>query len=337
MIRRAVAFLILVAGLSTPAAALERVTVATTRDIANGALFLAAARGYFKAEGLDLAMRAYPSARDAAEALGLGDADLALAGFSVTAFTLAGSGKIKAIAAQVREQRGYEGNEIVASTKAYAHGLHGLPDLANKSIALSELGGTFHYQLALIARRKGFDLNGVTLKPLHSFDAVAQAVAGGDVDAAILPPFYARDLLETGRARPVGWYSELDGEQLGALFASAKTLAGRRPMVEKFLRAYRRGAADYAAALLRHDSYGKRVFDAKTRAAAAAIGLYLYPGHAASDTAPLVAGAAYFMDAQARLDLTDLARQIAWFKAQGLIDKSVDAHAMVEINDIAGR
>jgi NitT/TauT family transport system substrate-binding protein len=337
MIRRFASLLLLIAGLVTPAAAQERVTVATTRDIANGALFLAAARGYFKAEGLDLSMRAYPNARDAVEALAMGATDLGLAAFNATVFSLAGSGKIKAIAAQVREQRGYEGNEIVASTKAYARGLHGLADLANKSIALSELGGTFHYQLALIAQRKGFDLNGVTLKPLHSFDTVAQAVAGGEVDAAILPPFYARDLLETGRARPVGWYSELDGEQLGALFASAKTLAGRRAMVVKFLRAYRRGAAAYAAALLRHDSYGKRVFDAQTRAAAAAIGLYLYPGHAAGETAPLVAGAAYFMDAQARLDLSDLARQLAWFKAQGLIDKRVDAHAMVEANYIAGR
>jgi NitT/TauT family transport system substrate-binding protein len=337
MIRRAGIFLLLIAGLIAPAAAQERVTVATTRDIGNGALFLAAARGYFKAEGLDLEMRAYPNAQGAAEALGRGATDLGLAAFSATAFSLAGSGKIKMIAAQVREERGYEGNEIVASTKAYAHGLHGLADLASKSIALSELGGIFHYQLAQIARHKDFNLSGVVLRPLHSFDAIAQAVAGGKVDAAILPPLDARDLLASGRARPVGWYSELDGEQLGALFASAGTLASRRAMVVKFLRAYRRGAAAYAAALLRHDSYGKRVFDAQTRAAAAAIGLYLYPGHAASETAPLVAGAAYFMDAQARLDLADLARQLAWFKAQGLIDKNVDAHAMVEANYIAGR
>ncbi len=235
MICRAVASLTLIASLIAPAAAQERVSVATTRDGANGALFLAAARGYFKAEGLDLTMRAYPDAPAAAEALGMGAADLGLAAFSATALGLAGSGKIKIIAAQVRERSRYEGNEIVAANAAYGRGLHGFADLANKTIALSALGSIFHYQLAQIARRKDFGLGGVTLKPLHSFAAAAQAVATGKVDAAILPPLYARELLLAGRARLIGWYSELDGAQLGALFASAKTLAARRPVVEKFL------------------------------------------------------------------------------------------------------
>ena len=271
------------------------------------------------------------------EALALDAADLGLAAFSATAFNLAGSGKIKAIAAQVREQRGYEGNEIVASTKAYARGLHGLADLANKSIALSELGGTFHYQLALIAQRQGFDLDAVTLKPLHSFDAVARAVAGGDVDAAILPPLYARELLAAGRARPVGWYSALDGAQLGALFASAKTLQRRRPMLEKFLRAYRRGAAAYAEALLRHDSYGKRVIDGKTRAAAAAIGLYLYPGHARERHGAAGGGRRLF---HGRAGATRSRRPRApdrLVQGAGADRQKIDAHAMVETNDIAGR
>jgi hypothetical protein len=70
-------------------------------------------------------------------------------------------------------------------------------------------------------------------------------------------------------------------------------------------RAYRREAADYAAALLRHDSYSNRVFDVHTHDAAAAIGLYLYPGQPASSTAPVVASAVYFMDADVRLDLAE--------------------------------
>jgi NitT/TauT family transport system substrate-binding protein len=331
MIRRAGIFLLLIASLSAPAAAQEHVTVATTRDLSNAALFLAAARGYFKADGIDLTMRAYPSARDAAEALGLGDTDFALAGFSATAFALAGSGKIKAIAAQVREQHGYEGNEIVASNQAYLRGLHHFADMRNRLIALDDLGSSFHYQLALIAERNGFSFNGTVLKPLHSFDAVAQAVASGDADAAILPALYARDLLLTGRARLIGWYSELDGAQLGALFVSAKTLAKRRPLVEKFLHAYRRGTADYAAAMLRHDSYGKLIYDARARDAAAAIGLYIFPDHPQSSTAPVVASGAYFMDAQARLDRKDFDRQVAWFKQEGLIDKQVEADKMIDL------
>ena len=337
MIRRFTSVFVLIASLITSAAAQEHVTVATTRDVANAALFLAAARGYFKAEGLALEMLAYPDAPAAAKALGTDAADLGLAAFSATAFALAGSGKIKAIAAQVREWRSYEGNEVVASTAAYGRGLHGLRDLAGKSIALNALGGIFHYELAQIARHKGFRLKGVVLKPLQSFDAVAQAVADGKVDAAILPPLYARELLAANQARPVGWYSELDEQQLGALFATAKTLANRHAMVKKFLNAYRHGAADYAAAMLRHDSYGKLRIDAKARAAAAAIGLYIYPGRDPNSTTPVVASGVYYMDAQARLDLPDLERQVAWFKEQGLIDRNSDAHTMVDMDYIAGR
>ncbi len=83
--------------------------------------------------------------------------------------------------------------------------------------------------------------------------------------------------------------------------------------------------------MLRLDTYGKRKYDAKARAAAAAIGHYLYPDNQESRTAPVVASAAYFMDAQARFDFADFARQVAWFKAQGLIDRNIAAHAMVDL------
>jgi len=307
MIVRALATLSLslIIALLAPAGAQERVTVGTQRLASSGALFIAAAQGYFKAEGLDIEMTAYPSAQPVVEALSLGATDFGLTEFTATAFNLAGKGAIKAIAAQVREKHDYEGNEVVASNGAYSKGLHKLEDLADKSVAISQLGSAFHYQLGQIARAKRFDLAGILLKPLQSPDAMASAVAAGQVDAAILPAQSARELLAASQAKLIGWYSELDEQQLGALFASAKVLATRRATVEKFVRAYRRGAADYAAALLRHERYGKRVSDAKSREAATIIARYVYPGQS-SGVATVEAGA-YFMDPQARLDFADIA------------------------------
>ena len=91
----------------------------------------------------------------------------------------------------------------------------------------------------------------------------------------------------SSQGKLVGWYSEIDEQQLGALFAAAKVLETRRATVEKFLRAYARGAADYAAALTRRDRYGKRVSDAKSQGAAAMIGMMalvylLYPAISAA-------------------------------------------------------
>ena len=93
------------------------------RDGANGALFLAAARGYFKAEGIDLDMTAYASDKDVVTALAAGATDLGIARFTVEAFTFAGRGDIRAIAAQTREKEDYDGSELIASNAAYAKGL----------------------------------------------------------------------------------------------------------------------------------------------------------------------------------------------------------------------
>lgn len=329
MIRCLIATIPVIAALLAPAAAQERVTVGTQRLATSGALFIAATNGYFKAEGLDVEMTAYTSPQLVVEALAGGSTDFAVAAFTGAAFNLAGKGAIKAIAAQVREKRDYEGNEIVASNAAYAKGLQKPADLADHSFAIGELGSPYHYQLGQIARFKRFDIASVLLKPGSSLDVMARQVATGEADATILPAQYARELLTANQAKLVAWLSEIDEPQVGALFASAKTLA-KRETVEKFLRAYRKGAADYASALMRNDKYSKRVTDAKSKAAAAAIARYVYPNRA--DGAATVEASVYYMDPQAKLDSGDLERQVEWYKAQGLIDSTVNVRSVMDLS-----
>ncbi len=322
MIRRLLATIPVIALLLTPALAQERVTVGTQRLANSGALFLAAANGYFKAEGLDIEMTAYATPQLVVESLAGGSTDFAVAAFTGAAFNLAGKGAIKGIAAQVREKRDYEGNELIASNAAYAKGLQKPADLANKSFAMGEVGSLYHYQLGQIARVKKFDAGSVLLKPGASLDVMARQVATGEADATILPAPYARELLTANQAKLVAWVSEIDETQLGALFASAKMLA-KRDTVEKFLRAYRKGAADYAAGLMRNDRYGKRLIDAKSGPVAAAIARYVYPNRA--DGAALVEAGVYYMEPQAKLDAADIERQVEWYKSQSLIDSTVTA------------
>jgi ABC-type nitrate/sulfonate/bicarbonate transport system substrate-binding protein len=200
MIRPAIAFIFLIANLAV-AQAQERVVIDTQRLTDNGALFLAAAGGYFKAEGTDLGMTAYDSAQAVAETLASGATDFRLAGFTPAAFNLAGKGLIKAIAGQVREKRYCEGNQLVASNMGYNRGLHKFEDFANKTIAISNASSTSRYQLEQIARIKHIDLNRVTVKPMQTVDAIAHAVATGEVDGAIMAAPHARELLAASQAR----------------------------------------------------------------------------------------------------------------------------------------
>ena len=329
MIRHAVAVFIFISNLAFAADAQERVVIGTLRLGENGALFLAAAQGYFKAEGIDLAMTAYDSDKNVAEMLASGATDLGLARFTPAAFDAAGKGRIRAIAAQAREKRDYEGSQIIASSIGIQKGLRKFDNLADKTVAIDVLGSTAHYQLMQIARVKHVDPVRITVKALGTVDAIARAVGTDQVDAAIMPSLYARELLMANQAKFLGWYSELDEQQLGALFVSKKMLETRRAAVEKFLKAYRRGAADYAAALLRKDRSSKRVSDIKSKEAATTIARYVYPDRG-TDAAATVELGTYYIDPEARLDVADVARQIAWYKAQGLIDKAVDARSVVD-------
>jgi NitT/TauT family transport system substrate-binding protein len=332
MLVRALVFLTLAAGLLAPAAAEERVTIGTQRLADNGALFLAVARGYFKAEGLDVEMTAYKSDREVAQAVAAGAVDFGLAAFSPDAFNYAGQGFLKFIAAQVQEKPGFEGNEIVAANVAWANGLRKIENLGGKSVAITSLGSQYHYQLGQIARVKKFDFASMTIKPMQTVDAAAIAVAEGKADAALLPANYARELMVASQARLVGWFSEIgEAQQLGALFVASKVLEARRPTVAKVVRAYRRGAADYAK-MVQLDRYGKRISTVKTREIATVIARYVFPGRALGRAAATVESGAFPMDPQARLDVEGLEKQIAWFKAQKLIDPDIDPRAVVETN-----
>ncbi|HKS87564.1 MAG TPA: ABC transporter substrate-binding protein [Pseudolabrys sp.] len=331
MIRLAVAALLLSANFFLAAKAQEHVAIGTRQLSENGALFLAVAQGYFKAEGIDLAMTAYDSDRTVAEAAAAGVTDFGLARFTPAFFNFAGKGLLKAVAAQAREKRGFEGAEIVASTAGYINGLHKFEDFAGKSVAIDALGSASHYQLDQIARIKHIDPGRITIKPLQNDEAIARSVGAGQVDAAIISGPYARELLAANQAKFIGWYSELDEQQLGALFVSARMISQRRAVVEKFVRAYRRGVTDYAAALLRKDIHLKRTSDTKSRQAAAAIARYIYHDRSDEKTAAIEVNA-HYIDPQARLDVADIERQLAWYKAQALVDSNVDAHDVVDLS-----
>ena len=332
MIRRLLLAFFLLAAAVASAAANERITVATTRDVQNGALFLAALRGYFAAEGIDLAMQAYPSPKAVVEALAAGNTDLAVTSFTATAFNLVGTGAIKIIGAQVREKDGHEGDVVVAANAAFRAGLHTFRDLINRSVAITSLGSVYNYQLGRIAELKKFKLNSVLVKPMHTLDAVSAAVVDNRVDCAILPSRYGRSLLASGQAQIVGWYSELDEQQLGALFALPKTLTSRAAALAKFMVAYQRGAADYSAVMSHYGLGGKLVSNVKSRKAAAQIARYVYPSTPQGAAITAVEEGAYYMDPKARLDPADLARQFNWFKAQGLVQPDADLQKGLDLH-----
>lgn len=334
-IRAAVA--LTMCALAAPAGlAQEKLNVGALRFVSNGGLFVGVEKGYFKQEGLDIDLRFFDAAQPIAVAVVSGDIDLGATAFTAGLYNLAGKGGIKVIAAQAREKKGYQGNAILVSNAAWDKGFRRLEDFPGHSLGITQVGSSFHYQIGQIARVKGFDLKSVTLKPLQSLGNMAAALKGSQVDAIIIAPHIARALVAAGDGKLIGWYSDLDEYQFGALFASPKAIEARRGAIETFVRAYRKGAAEFYEAFLQRDAAGKPVIDpAKANAAAQAIAKYVYPAEPPEQAARKVQAATYYVDPQARLDTKDIHNQVAWLKEQGLVDRAVDPKAFIDLSFIS--
>jgi NitT/TauT family transport system substrate-binding protein len=319
------------------ATAQEKLNVGALRFVSNGGLFVAIENGYFKQEGLDIDVKFFTAAQPIAVAVVSGDIDLGATALTAGLYNLAGKGGLKVIAAQAREKKGYQGNAILVSNAAWDKGFRKLTDFPGHSLGITQIGSSFHFQIGQIARVKGFDLKSVSLKPLQSLDNMAAALKGAQVDALIIAPHIAKALVAAGDAKLIGWYSDLDEYQFGALFAAPKAIETRHGTVEKFVRAYQKGAAAFNAALLTRDAAGKPALDsAKAMAAAKAVAKYVYPGDPPDEAVGKVEAATFYVDPLARLDIGDIYNQVAWLKAQALIDRSVDPKSFIDLSFVQG-
>jgi NitT/TauT family transport system substrate-binding protein len=310
--------------------AAEPIAIGVLRLVSSGPIFIAVDKGYFAAEGLEPALRFFDAAQPVALAVVSANIDVGVTGLTAGFFNLAGKGALKIIAAQSREEPGYHLIAYLAGNHAYAGGLHALADLPGHSVALTQIGSTFHYSLGLLADKLGFDLARLRLVPLQSLANMVSALTGGQVDAALVPATAALPMVERGEAKLLGWVGDETPWQLGAIFTAPKTIAERRALLERFLRAYRKGAQDFHDAFLTKGPEGKPV-----ESAAAAAYLVIFAKYTGQPIDQLRLGIPY-IDPQGRLLVGDIHHQVAWYQAQGLVDKSVDAATVLDLSFVNG-
>jgi NitT/TauT family transport system substrate-binding protein len=316
--------------LAGAATAAEKVSIAALRFVSSAPIFIAVEKGYFAAEGLEPEIKFFDAAQPVAVAVASGDADFGVTGLTGGFYNLAGKGALKIVAAQSREEPGFDFVAHLASNAAHGKGLTSTGKLPGHSFGLTQVGSTFHYTLGRLAEKKGFPLDKVEIKPLQSIPNVVAALKSGQVDAASLPAHIAKGMEAKGEAKIIGWVHEETPWQLGALFTSSRNVAERRPLVENFVRAYQKATADYNAAFNRVEG-GKRTFGPAADELIAIIQKYV-----PNQTPDSVKASAPFIDAAGRLDVGDIYEQVAWYKKQGLVDAGVDAKAFIDVSFVKG-
>jgi NitT/TauT family transport system substrate-binding protein len=302
--------------LAMPARA-EKTSLSVLKLASSGPVFLAQDLGHFAAEGLEVELKFFAAAQPVAVAVVSGDAEFGVTGLTAGFYNLAGKGALKIIAGQSREQPGYRLSAYIVSNQAFDAGVKAPADFAGRSFAMTQVGSTFHYMIGLLAEKKGFEIGKMRLIALQSIPNMVSAIKGGQADTAILPSTVAVPMADRGEAKIVGWAGDETPWQLGALFTSPKMLETKSATVERFVRAYRKGVAAYDVA-----------FQKKTDAAAAERALDILVKYTEQPRASIAAGLPY-IEPEARFSAKDIAKQVAYWQAQGQADKSIDAKDIV--------
>jgi NitT/TauT family transport system substrate-binding protein len=313
--------------MASPARGADKVSVGALTFVSSAPIFIAQDKGYFAAEGLEVEIKFFQAAQPIAVAVAGGDADLGITGLTGGFYNLAGKGALKIIAAQSREEPGYDFVAYLATNKAHAAGFTDAGKFPGRSIAITTTGSTFHYMLGMLAEKRGFKLTDVTLRPLQSIPNITAALKGEQVDGALLPANNAYAAEKEGFARIVGWVHQETPWQLGALFAGTGVLDKRRPAVEKFVAAYVKACNDYAEAFLQRDAQGKRAFGDKADALIPIIQKYVEP----KPTPDQVRASASYIDPKGRLLVKNLHDQVAWYQAQGMVGRDIDMAKMLDL------
>ena len=296
----------------------QKAKIGVLRLSSSAPVFIAQDKGYFKDAGLDVELKFFDAAQPIAVATTSGDVDFGITAFTAGLYNLAGKGTLKVIGGMSREKAGYPLIGYFAGNAAYAAGLKTPKDLAGKRVAVTQTVSSFHYSLGLLADKYGFKLSDVKVVPLQSLSNAAAALRGETVDAALLPASTARKLIDDGGAKLLGWVGDETPWQLGAVFASPRTVANKQ-LVTKLLAALVRADREYHDVILAAVADGKAPINDATKPLLEIIAKYT--------NLPIeqVVGNCAYIDPDGKLDVKNVGNQIEWLQEQGFVDKGFNA------------
>jgi NitT/TauT family transport system substrate-binding protein len=299
--------------------------IGLTREASAAPLFVAIAASYFRAEGLDPQITFVKTESAVPAAVASGKLDIGMAGLSARFYNYAAAHNLKIIASRSSDQTGFPMYVLLVSRKAHASGFTGVRALSNARIGIADAASGSYYALFNIASRFGLSPGSIKTVSLKSPVGELEALSRGDTDAALLPFAIALHYAQGRELLPLSDFAQW---QQGVVFTTAKNITARRNLIERFMRAYQRGMADYQLNFLSYDDGGDfipgpsydRYLDLIARE------VRISPG--------LLAVTKTYCDRRANLDVADIEKQVRFWQDQGRLDKTVAAADLLDLSFI---
>lgn len=313
-----------VSGLAAPAIAQrKKLRLGALRFTSHAASFIAFERGYFSDVGLDVEFKFFEAAQPMAVAIASGDIDYAVTAISGGLVSLAGKGAIKVIGGAVSEEKGIDGQKILASNAAHDAGLTDPSKLSDKIWGVSQFGSSYHYMGGKIEAAEHLHLS---LKPLQKSGALIGALQSNQIDAMAEVPHIAFSVVSEGGAHIIGNISDfIPNYQVTTIFTSTTNAAKERDLTRSFLVGYSRGVADYNAAMV-----DKTAGDGPMNDVVDLIHKYVYADRPRDKAAVPIIKGSMRMNSDAALNVASVEDQLNWFKSGNFVDSSISIETLVD-------
>jgi NitT/TauT family transport system substrate-binding protein len=309
------AFLLAVTAAAAGAAEPSRVKVGILKLTSSAPVFVGLEKGFFREAGIEPELVWFQAAQPVAVALAAGDIEVGATGLTAGLFNIvAGGQKLWVIADKGRE---WPGHPLTALVVQKDGPVQSVKDLRGKKVGITTLGSTFHYMLGNLVEQAGLALGDVEPAPLRTLGAMSEALQTRRVDAILIPQPLAGTTVEKGFGRILHWVGDKLPYQVAALFASQRFVQDRERAVA-FLRGYVRASRYYHDAVLAGRSgpqYDEVVaITAKYTEAPPGVIRVGFP----------------YQDRDGRLDVPDIARQLAWYHRTGMATRALAPAELVD-------
>jgi NitT/TauT family transport system substrate-binding protein len=301
----------------TGAAAGEPVTVGATNSTSDAPIYIAAQKGFFRAEGIDVKVGNFRSASDMVAPLGAGQLDVGAGSAGAALYNAVARGiRIKIVADKASSPPGYGATKILVRKDLVERGRYREPnDLKGFRFAMNAPGVSNTSTLNTLLRSVGLRYSDVETVDLP-FPDHAVALKNKSVDAAASVEPGPAIAVGNGDAVVVRSDDEiLPNHQIAVLLYSEDFARERRADAIRFMRAYIRAVRFYNGALKDGRLAGPNAEEVIT---------ILSEATAIKSRAIYAAITPTGMNPDGHINAASLAYDLAFYREQGLIKGVVD-------------